>query len=108
MSSWGSLAKPPSMGIRGAALDPLAALPSRRGRGALKNSKLGGRNMTLEEVKRSDKAFLLPKDIAPILGSDEQTIRVSARLGVLGFPVTFVGNRLKIPRLPFLRFIGEA
>lgn len=63
--------------------------------------------MTLEEIRRSDKAFLLPKDIAPVLGSNEQTIRVSARMGILGFPVTFAGNRTKIPRIPFLRFLGE-
>lgn len=64
--------------------------------------------MTLEEIRRSDKAFLLPKDIAPVLGSSEQTIRVAARMGLLGFPVTFVGNRTKIPRIPFLKYIGEA
>lgn len=63
--------------------------------------------MTIEEIRQSDKAFLLPKDIAPVMGSNEQTIRVAARLGVLGFPVTFVGNRTKIPRIPFLKYIGE-
>ena len=62
--------------------------------------------MTVEEIRRSDKAFLLPKDICGILGSNEQSIRVAARLGALGFPVTFVGNRTKIPRIPFLKFIG--
>ena len=61
--------------------------------------------MTLEEIRRSDKAFLLPKDIAQVLGSSEQTIRVAARMGLLGFPVTFVGNRTKIPRIPFLNYI---
>lgn len=63
--------------------------------------------MTLEEIRKSDKVFLLPKDIAPVLGSNEQSIRDSARLGELGFPVTFVGNRTKIPRIPFLKYIGE-
>lgn len=62
--------------------------------------------MTLEEIRRSDKAFLLPKDIAPVIGSSEQYIRVAARLGQLGFPVTFIGNRTKIPRIPFLKYIG--
>lgn len=63
--------------------------------------------MTLEEIKQSDKAFLLPKDIADVLRSDPQAIRIAARAGDLGFPVTFVGNRTKIPRIPFLRYIGE-
>lgn len=62
--------------------------------------------MTLDEIRKSDKVFLLPKDIAPVIGSNEQTIRVAARMGVLGFPVTFVGNRTKIPRIPFLKYIG--
>lgn len=64
--------------------------------------------MTIEEVKASSKAFLLAKDVAPILGSDAQTIRVSAKLHVLGFPYMYTGNRLKIPRIPFLEYIGEA
>ena len=62
--------------------------------------------MTIEEIRRSDKAFLLPKDICGVLGSNEQSIRVAARLGALGFPVTFVGNRTKLPRIPFLKYIG--
>ncbi len=64
--------------------------------------------MTLKEIKESDKPFLLAKDIAEVMGSDVQTIRVSAHLGQLGFPVTFCGNRLKIPRIPFLQYLGEA
>lgn len=63
--------------------------------------------MTIEEIRQSDKVFLLPKDICGVLGSNEQTIRIAARMGVLGFPVTFVGNRTKIPRVPFLKYIGE-
>ena len=63
--------------------------------------------MTLQEIKDSNKPFLLAKDVAEVLGSDQQTIRVSAKLGVLGFPVFYTGNRLKIPRIPLLRFLGE-
>lgn len=62
--------------------------------------------MTLEEIIQSDQVFLLPKDIAPVMGSNAQDIRVAARAGKLGFPVTFVGNTCKIPRVPFLRYIG--
>lgn len=56
----------------------------------------------------SDKMFLTPADISPILGSDPQTIRVTARQrpDLLGFPFTFMGNRMKIPRIPFLEFNG--
>ena len=62
--------------------------------------------MTLAELLESDKAFVLPADIAPVLGSKPQDIRVAARSGELNFPVTFVGNRCKIPRIPFLQYIG--
>lgn len=64
--------------------------------------------MTLEEMKTSDKLFLTPAEVAPVLGSDPHTVRCTARQRpeLLGFPFTFSGNRMKIPRLPFLRWIG--
>ncbi len=64
--------------------------------------------MTLQEIIQSDKDFLTPADICEILGSNPQTIRVTARQhpDLLGFSFTFVGNRMKISRIPFLRFLG--
>lgn len=64
--------------------------------------------MTLEELKASDKAFLTPADVAPVLGTHPHTIRVMAHQApeMLGFPFTFSGCRMKIPRVPFLRFVG--
>lgn len=62
--------------------------------------------MTLEELIRCDQVFVLPKDIAPIMGCNAQDIRVAARAGSLGFPVTFIGSRYKVPRIPVLRYIG--
>lgn len=64
--------------------------------------------MTLEELMQSDKAFLSPGDVSVVLGSHPQTIRVTARQRpeLIGFEFTFVGNRMKIPRIPFLRFLG--
>lgn len=65
--------------------------------------------MTIKEMCNSDEVFLTPAEVAPVLGSDPQTIRVAAqsRPELLGFPVTVIGNRVKIPRIPFLRFVGE-
>lgn len=65
--------------------------------------------MTLEEIKASPKIFLIPSDIAQLVGSDPHTIRCTAkqRPDLLGFEFTFTGNRMKIPRIPFLRFLGE-
>ena len=64
--------------------------------------------MKLEDIIASDKIFLAPGDICDVLGSNPQTIRVTARQqpDLLGFEFTFSGNRMKIPRVPFLRFLG--
>ena len=64
--------------------------------------------MTLEEIKTSSKTFLIPSDIAPILHSDPHTIRCTARQRpeLLGFDFFFIGNRMKIPKVPFLRKMG--
>ena len=63
----------------------------------------------VEEIKASTKLFLTPADVAPVLGSDPHTVRCTARQrpDLLGFQFTFSGNRMKIPRIPFLRFLGE-
>lgn len=65
--------------------------------------------MDVSEIKSSTKLFLTPADIAPVLGSDPHTVRCTAkqRPELLGFEFTFIGNRMKIPRIPFLRFLGE-
>lgn len=64
--------------------------------------------MTLEEMRTSSKAFLVPADVAPVLGCDPHFIRVAARdcPEQLGFPVTRLGSRTRIPRIPFLRYLG--
>lgn len=66
--------------------------------------------MTLEEIKNSPKLFLTPADVARVMGSDPHTVRCTARQRpeLLGFEFTFSGNRMKIPRIPFLRWLGEA
>ena len=65
--------------------------------------------MTLDEIKASDKSVLTPAEVAEVLGCDAQDVRIQARTAPerLGFPVIVVKTRTKIPRVPFLRFIGE-
>ena len=65
--------------------------------------------MTLEEIKKSDTLFLTPAQVAPILRTDPQLIRIVAKTNPsqLGFPVSVIKSRVKIPRVPFLRWIGE-
>lgn len=64
--------------------------------------------MTLDEIRNSTKEVLTPGDIAEVLGADPQDIRVQARTAPekLGFPVIIIKSRTKIPRVPFLRFLG--
>lgn len=64
--------------------------------------------MTIQEMQKSERTFLLAAEVAEVLGCDPQCIRILARTDrdKLGFPVCVVGKRTKIPRIPFLRFMG--
>ena len=65
--------------------------------------------MTLAEIAAYDKEVLTPAQVAPLLGTDQQTLRLQARFrpDLLGFPVIILKSRVKIPRRPFLRFMEE-
>ena len=66
--------------------------------------------MTSEDIKAMDKPYLIPKDVAPLLGCDPYTINVCAKQCPerLGFPVILMGSRVRIPREGFIRFwMGE-
>lgn len=65
--------------------------------------------MTMEEVKRLDDAFITPVMAASFLKCNPHELRLKARQmpEALGFPVCCIGNRVKIPRKPFLAFLGE-
>lgn len=65
--------------------------------------------MTVAEMCASEKILLTPSEISDVLGADPQTIRQTAKEHPerIGFPFTFNGANMKIPRKPFLRFIGE-
>lgn len=65
---------------------------------------------TLAEIKASDAVFLKPADIAPVLQCNPNYIRQMAheRPELLGFPVIVIGTRTRIPRKPFLAYIGES
>lgn len=65
--------------------------------------------MTLEDMIRSEKPFVTPKDVADVLHCSAQIIRIQARDNpeALGFPVIRIGSRTKIPRKAFIQFMGE-
>lgn len=57
-----------------------------------------------------DTEYLIPEQIAPILGCAQYSINVQARDDPysFGFPVIKIGTRVRIPRIAFLRFMrGE-
>ena len=64
--------------------------------------------MTLDDIKAMDTPVITPAIAAKVLECDPHYIRVAAVQcpEQLGFPVTRLGNRTKIPRSPFLRFMG--
>lgn len=62
--------------------------------------------MTLAEIRESSEAFLRPEDIAPLYHCKPQSIR-EANPGDLGFRVSRIGTRVKIPRQAFLDFMEK-
>lgn len=66
------------------------------------------RYLTLDELIASEKDCFSPNDICGVLGVNPQDIRVSARQKpeMLGFSFFFIGTRMKIPKIPFLRKMG--
>lgn len=67
--------------------------------------------MTLDDLKRVDRDWLLAREVAEILKCDPHTVRVWARQRpeTIGFPVSVVGSRVKIPKRPFIQFMeGKA
>lgn len=69
---------------------------------------IGGMQMTVEEMKKSTSEFVTARDVRDILHVDDSSIRNQARADAskLGFAVVVCGNKVLIPRVPFLRFIG--
>nr|DAX12976.1 MAG TPA: Protein of unknown function (DUF1580) [Caudoviricetes sp.] len=64
--------------------------------------------MKLDEIVRSQKILLTPDDVSEVMNCNPQDIRCQAAIDptMLGFPVCRVGTRTKIPRIPFLRWLG--
>lgn len=68
-------------------------------------------DVTIEDIKASDKVVLTPAEVADVLGVDAQGIRVMAHEQPerLGFQVVICGRNgraVRIPRAAFLKFLG--
>ena len=63
--------------------------------------------MTLEEIEALETEVLTPQQVAVILETNPQSIRVQAAECPerLGFPVIVIGSRVKIPRKAFIAFM---
>lgn len=66
------------------------------------------RALTLKELIDSEKDCFCPDDICGVLGVKPHNIRLAAkqRPDLLGFEFFFIGTRMKIPKIPFLRKMG--
>ena len=67
--------------------------------------------MSLDDLKRIDREFLTPAQVAEILNCSAHGIRIWARQRPeqLGFPVCIIGTRVRIPKRPFIQFMeGKA
>ena len=63
---------------------------------------------TLERIRQRADELYPEKQICSVVGGDPQWLRYTAREAPqeLGFPVTVIRSRVKIPRIPFCRFMG--
>lgn len=62
--------------------------------------------MTLEEIKAMDEDFISAAQAASVMRMDVSRLIGYARKGELPFPAVISGNRVKIPRAAFLKFLG--
>lgn len=65
--------------------------------------------MTLEQIAAIPSEVLTCQQIAPLLRANPATLHQQAveMPERLGFPVIVAGNRVKVPKRPFLRFMTE-
>lgn len=63
---------------------------------------------TLKELAEMEKEIFTAADVAGVLACDPHQVRVVAHQCPerLGFPVVVMGSRVKIPKGPFLKYMG--
>ena len=66
------------------------------------------RGMTVAEMLVSDTEMLSATDVGSVLKIHPSRITFYAQTGQLPFPSMMSGNRVKIPRMGFLKFLGYA
>lgn len=63
---------------------------------------------TLQDLISYPKDFFTPQQVGDVLGCDPQNLRIMARQRpeLMRFEFQIVGNRVKFPKRPFLRYMG--
>ena len=67
--------------------------------------------MTIKEIRPCSRNMLSVIDISEVIGSGAKDIANTVRTtpGLIRYPFTFVGSRMKIPRVGFLNWLeGKA
>lgn len=66
------------------------------------------RERAVQAIRESDEICITPDMAAQVIGCNPQWIRQMARTdpAKLGFRVVQIKSRTKIPRVPFLRYMG--
>lgn len=64
--------------------------------------------MTIEEIKAYKGLMLKPIEVSAVLGCNAESIRNQANVDpkMLGFPICKMNSEIRIPKIPFLRFLG--
>lgn len=66
--------------------------------------------MTLADIAQMESNFLTPENVSKVIECEANNIRIQAASQegriALGFPIIRIGKVTKIPRIPFLRFMG--
>lgn len=60
----------------------------------------------VQRIIRKEKAYIVPADVSKILNISGDTVRAQARAGMLDFPVMVSDTRVRILKIPFLRWLG--
>lgn len=61
--------------------------------------------LTIDDIEAMDKATLAPWEVAEVIGCKAYDINVKFKEGKLEFPAIQSGNRVKVLREPFIRFV---
>lgn len=69
---------------------------------------LRGNGEVLLRLTEANTPTVSIRDASEVLGCSEHILRLTIQQAPerLGFPACLIGNRVKIPRVPFLRFMG--